>query len=63
MQFRSTESGGSSVSFKEAMLQCLPQGGGLYVPDRMMDIRQFFMHMDEGTSFHELVAAIAPCFI
>jgi threonine synthase len=48
------------VSFKDAVLRCLPPEGGLYVPAAIMDLRQFFMHMDDEISYPELVAAIAP---
>jgi len=51
------------VSYKEAVLNCLPDDGGLYVPDKLADIRQFFLHMDEKTSFNELVAAVAPSIL
>jgi len=44
-------------------LSCLPPDGGLYVPDQVMDIRQFFLHMDESTGFKELVAAVAPAML
>ena len=60
MQFRSTRSKLPVVSYKDAVLDCLPIDGGLYVPDQAADIRQFFLHMDEKTSFNELVAAVAP---
>jgi threonine synthase len=63
MKFQSTNSSGLSrplASFKEAILNCLPLDGGLYVPDKVMDIRQFFLYMDEHTSFSDLAAAITP---
>jgi len=63
MQFRSTKSKLNLVSFKEAVLNCLPLDGGLYVPDKVADIRQFFFHMDEKTGFRELVAAVAPSLL
>jgi threonine synthase len=63
MQFRSTRSADFPVSFKDAVLRCLPPDGGLYVPDQVMDIRQFFLHMDENTGFHELAAAVAPALL
>jgi threonine synthase len=50
------------VSFKDAALNCLPEDEGLFVPDQTADFRQFFLHMDEKTSFNELVAAVAPSF-
>jgi threonine synthase len=44
------------------MINCLPDDGGLFVPDRTIDFRQFFLHMDEKTTFNELVTAVAPMF-
>ncbi|MDR2731210.1 MAG: threonine synthase [Treponema sp.] len=63
MQFRSTNSNCPLVSYKEAALHCLPPDGGLYVPDQSADIRQFFLHMDEKTSFNELVGTVAPSLL
>jgi threonine synthase len=68
MLFRSTNSKESPsqeqlVSFRDAVLGCLPLNGGLYVPDKVIDIRDFFLHMDEQTSFPELVAAVAPILL
>ena len=60
MQFRSTMSNEPQVSFKEAVLNCLPPDGGLYIPSTVSDMRQFFLYMDEGTSYPELVAAVTP---
>jgi len=51
MWFRSTNSKDTAqeqlVSFRDAVLDCLPMDGGLYVPDKVADIRQFFLYMDE----------------
>ena len=33
------------------------------MPDQVMDIRQFFLHMDEKTSYPELVATVAPSLL
>ena len=63
MQFRSTNSHEPQVSFKEAVLRCLPPDGGLYVPSRVMDLRQFFLYMDERTAYPELVATVAPVLL
>ena len=45
------------------MLHCLPPDGGLYVPDQAMDLRQFFLYMDEKISYPELVATVAPSLL
>jgi len=69
MQFRSTNSSESSeiqkplISFKDAVLHCLPPDGGLYVPDSAMDIRQLFLYMDEEIIFSDLVAAVTPSLL
>jgi threonine synthase len=63
MQFRSTKSKQPLVSYKDAALRCLPEDGGLYVPDQVPDIRRFFLHMDEKTQFNELAAAITPSLL
>jgi threonine synthase len=60
MQFRSTRSFDKRVSFKDAILRCLPPDGGLYIPAETVDLRQFFLHMNADTAFAELVAALTP---
>jgi len=60
MLFRSTNSHEPQVSFKDVLLRCLPPDGGLYVPSKDMDLRQFFLYMDEKATFPELVAAVSP---
>jgi threonine synthase len=63
MQFRSTKTLEPQVSFKEAVLRCLPEEGGLYVPSSVPDMRQFFLYMDEKTTYPELVATVAPSLL
>ena len=63
MQFRSTKSHDQLVSFKDAVLRCLPSDGGLYIPSKVMDLRQYFLYMNERTSYPELVAAVAPALL
>ncbi|QQO10296.1 threonine synthase [Breznakiella homolactica] len=63
MEFRSTRSAEPLVSFKDAVLRCLPPDGGLYIPASVTDMRQFFLYMDEDTSYPELVATVAPSLL
>ena len=63
MRFLSTNSDEPFVTFKDSVLHCLPSDGGLYVPDRAMDIRQLFLYMDEKTTFPDLVAAVSPSLL
>lgn len=62
MRFCSTKSGSPLVSYKDAAFDCLPADGGLYIPARAIDFRQFFLHMDNKTSFNELVSVLTPSF-
>ncbi|MDR2966101.1 MAG: threonine synthase [Treponema sp.] len=62
MKFRSTKGISPLISYKDAVLNCLPDDSGLYVPDHVPDFRQYFLHMDENTSFNDLVASVAPLF-
>ena len=59
MDFISTVQSDPAVSFKEAVLRCLPKEG-LYIPKTIPDLRPFFLHMGEETAFQELAAAITP---
>jgi threonine synthase len=63
MQFRSTRSKEPLVSFKDAVLRCLPLDGGLYVPASVIDMRQFFLYMDTDTSYPDLVSTLAPALL
>ncbi|MDR2494223.1 MAG: threonine synthase [Spirochaetaceae bacterium] len=63
MQFKSTKSNKPPISFKEAVLRCLPSDGGLYVPSSVMDMRQFFLYMDTDTAYPELVSTVAPVML
>jgi threonine synthase len=63
MQFRSTRSGTQEVSFKDAIFDCLPLDGGLYVPSSVLDMRQYILYMDGKTTFPELVRALAPALL
>ncbi|MDR2767967.1 MAG: threonine synthase [Treponema sp.] len=50
------------VSFKEAVLRCLPDDEGLYVPEALPDLRQFLLNADKSISFTALASAITPRF-
>lgn len=63
MEFSSTRSKDVKVSFRDAVLRCLPPDGGLFVPASMVDLRPFFLYMDSETSYPELVATVAPVLL
>ncbi|WP_304242853.1 threonine synthase [Gracilinema caldarium] len=63
MEFSSTRSKELKVSFRDAVLHCLPPDGGLYVPASLVDLRPFFLYMDSETTYPELVATVAPVLL
>ena len=63
MRFRSTKSNNPLVSYKDAVFSCLPNDGGLYVPEQMTDIRPFLKPMNENTSFNDMVASVAMALL
>jgi threonine synthase len=60
MRFVSTKTGSASVSFKTAVLRCLPKEGGLFVPESPPDLRRFMLHMDEEAGFSEMLSSLIP---
>jgi threonine synthase len=47
------------VTFKDAILRCLPEKGGLYIPEAVPDLRRFFLYMDHDTNYKEMAAVLA----
>jgi threonine synthase len=48
-----------AVPFKAAILRCLPEEGGLFIPESVPDLRHLLLHMGEETSYPELVGAVS----
>ena len=63
MRFRSTRNKELDVSFADAILNCVPQDGGLYVPCRTEDLRRWLLYMDEETSFSSIAGTLTSAFI
>jgi threonine synthase len=61
MQFKSTikTDNSSLVTFKDAILRCLPKEGGLYIPAAVPDLRGIFLHMGHDTDYKEMAATLA----
>jgi threonine synthase len=61
MQFKSTIKTDNSplVTFKDAILRCLPKEGGLYIPAAVPDLRGIFLHMGHDTDYKEMAATLA----
>lgn len=58
MQLVSTRNTHDSVSFRQALLNCMPPDGGLYVPYSEHDLRPWILHMNETTSFSAIAGSL-----
>ncbi|MGL4981968.1 MAG: pyridoxal-phosphate dependent enzyme [Treponemataceae bacterium] len=63
VEFISTRNKDNKVSFSQAILDCLPRDGGLYVPAYEEDLRQWILYMDENTSFPSIAGALTSALI
>ncbi len=63
MQFVSTRDSTNIVGFKSAILNSLPEDGGLYVPFQTEDLRKWILYADETTSFANLAGTLTSALI
>ena len=63
MKFVSTRNNENIVGFKEAILNCMPSDGGLYVPYEPEDLRSWILYADENTSFANLAGTLTSGLI
>ena len=64
MRFVSTRNVSGEASFKQAVLDCMPSDGGLYVPsDDAEDLRRWILFADENTSFSSLAGSLTSALI
>ena len=63
MRFTSTRNKSKTVGFAEAVLHCMPEDGGLYVPSDTEDLRRWILYTDKTTSFASIAGALTSAFI
>lgn len=63
MELVSTRNSKKIVSFRNAVLDCIPQDGGLYVPAKEEDLRPWVMYMDETTKFSSIAGALTSALL
>lgn len=63
MRFASTRNKSTIVGFAHAILNCMPEDGGLYVPCNTEDMRRWILYTDEKTSFTSIAGALTSAFI
>lgn len=63
MKLTSTRDKSVDTSFAEAISHCMPQDGGLYVPDGTADLRKWILYTNEKTTFKSIAGALTNAFI
>lgn len=63
MRFTSTRGKNTDVSFSHAVLDAMPQDGGLYIPQGTEDMRRWVLYTNEHTSFCSMAGALTCAFI
>lgn len=63
MELISTRDASRVVSFRQAVLDCIPPDGGLYVPAKEEDLRRWIMYMDGNTSFSSIAGTLTSALL
>lgn len=63
MRFVSTRNKNFSIPFSQAIVDCLPQDGGLYVPVSEENLSPWIMYMDENTTFNSIAGSLTSALI
>ena len=63
MKFTSTRDKSTSVTFAQAVLNCMPDDGGLYIPYETEDLRRWLLYTDEKTRFSSFAGSLTSAFI
>lgn len=63
MQFISTRSAKNPVSFSQAIINCAPSDGGLYVPSNEENLRPWVLYMDDKTTFSGVAGTLTSALL
>lgn len=63
MKLTSTRDKTVDASFADAISHCMPQDGGLYVPDGTADLQKWILYTNEKTTFNSIAGALTSAFI
>ncbi len=63
MKLISTRDPENRVSFQKAVLDCMPEDGGLYVPSDFADLRRWLLYTDENTTFQSIAGSLTSSLI
>ena len=63
MHLVSTRNSKNVVSFEQAVLNCMPEDGGLYVPSDDVDMSRWILYMNKNTTFQSIAGALTTALI
>lgn len=63
MQFTSTRNSNLKVSFSQAVRDCIPDVGGVFVPSSIEDMRRWIYYIDETTSFASIAGSLTSALM
>ena len=63
MKFTGTRNKHKLVDFSHAILNCMPDDGGLYVPSESDDLRKWILYINENTPFRSIAGTLTSAFI
>lgn len=63
MQFTSTRNSNLTVSFSQAVRDCIPDDGGVFVPSSIEDMRRWIYYIDETTPFASIAGSLTSALM
>ena len=63
MRFTSTRNKDLSVKFSQAVRDCIPDEGGVFVPSAIEDLRRWTYYINENTSFTSIAGSLTSALI
>ncbi len=63
MKFISTRNPENSVNFEKAVINCLPEDGGLFVPGEDRDLRKWILYTNQETSFQSIAGSLTSACV
>ncbi|MBP5520091.1 MAG: threonine synthase [Treponema sp.] len=63
MLFTSTRNNNLSVSFSQAVRDCIPDDGGVFVPSTIEDMRRWIYYIDETTDFASIAGSLTSALM
>lgn len=63
MQFTSTRNNDLKVKFSQAVRDCIPADGGVFVPSSIEDMRRWINYIDEDTSFSSIAGSLTSALM